>query len=321
MASKFNQRRYYEDPTALGVKSGMAAGEQWGNLVAGIGKAIEGAKQDQLANQLMNTGDTAPRAALVNPGVSPLTGDPNAIGPNVATTGSAPFSGGTSGINEAMKVAQLKKQLVDTDYEKALKESTIAAKIRSGRGVGRGSAGINPGQGNASAWISQSASSDDTSYGGRGGVRGGGKPAPYAPGSIDPETNPEADDFAKVRADFDNQYGKGRFDQFNANLPTLKPDEAGNYSITDPKSGAAIATVPSSDTNYWMQRSNAARVAAGQSPIGPLPPGTNPQSGKESGTQENPVLVTSNLQLRSLPFGAWIVGPDGRKAQKQTKTK
>ena len=66
------QSKYYQrvdirrqDPDA--VNRGLAAGENIGKLLGGLGTAIKGAQKDAIANRLMNTED-APRAALVSPG-------------------------------------------------------------------------------------------------------------------------------------------------------------------------------------------------------------------------------------------------------------
>jgi hypothetical protein len=81
--------------------------------------------------------------------------------------------------------------------------------------------------------------------------------------------------------------------------------------------GPPLLSFSPDEAKYWQNRYNAGNVSVGHPTVGPLPDGTNPNSGQPSGTQVNPVKVENNLQLRALPFGTWIQGPDGTVTQKK----
>ena len=312
--------------TTADWQRGEQAGGQVGKLIGAFADAINQAKQNKIANQLMaNQAISAQPGAGVTQDLGTLPADTSApsdftlpdstspVGNEDDTVGSLMPSGGVAEMQ--MRQAAAKEDL-ETQIKKAQLAKLLNPQAGAGRGGGSGAASPWLGGGNASSWMGQGA--------GAGGKRGAGagagrttKPEPYEPGSIDANTDPSADDFSKVRADFDNVYGKNMYDKFQANFSNLAPDEKGNFPIIG-KDGTPIATVPGSDAPYWLNRNNAARVQQGLSTIGPLPPGANPTSGKPSGSQENPIPVTNNLQLRALPFGTWITDPTtGQKKQKQ----
>ena len=151
------------------------------------------------------------------------------------------------------------------------------------------------------------------------GPRGGGtaKPAAYVAGSGDTENDESTDNFGQIRADFDDQHGKGSFDAFQAQNGGTKNAD-GSFSITD-KNGTPIATVQASDVPQWMQRVNAARVKRNQQPIGSLGTGQNPASNAPVGTVANPVVAQNTLHVRSLPFGTVVYDPNTKQAYTKQK--
>ena len=187
-----------------------------------------------------------------------------------------------------------------------------------------GGQGVRLGGGSSSRWLA--GNTGDGTGGGTGaaggrGPRGGGaaagKPAAYVGGSGDVENDESTDDPNQIAADFDSTYGqKGLYGKYASNLPSLKPDADGNYPLTDAK-GETIASIPKADAAVWQQRTNAARVKRGLSPIGPLGDGQNPTSNAPVGTAGNPVVAQSTLHVRSLPFGTVVYDPN----TKQTYTK
>lgn len=80
------------------VPSDYARGVQSAGWLTGAAKDIQDAinqqKMNKVANQLMNSGDYAPRAGLVSAGVDPATGKPNTIGADVSKVGTMPRTGG-----------------------------------------------------------------------------------------------------------------------------------------------------------------------------------------------------------------------------------
>lgn len=329
------------------VDRGFSAGQNFGKLIGqvmDIGKTI---KQNQVANQLMNTQD-APRAALVSPGVAPGStddttfdssqvaagdpdpdpistaissgGTPNVIDPSINTAGTAPATGGVA---ELKTRQDFQADQLDQAYKKAQLANLLAESQGTGRYAKRATPapqGVNIQGGSSSRWL-QNAPSDGSAPGGYGGpsrAGGGsraGKPAPYVGGTGDAENDDSLDDPNKVAADFDAAQGgkKGTYAAFLANLPNLKPDEQGNYTLTD-KNGNPSATVLAADVPYWMQRTNAARRAQGLTPVAmagvPFGQPANPASTVKPGSSaDNPIILQSKLQARSLPYGTFVKDP------------
>ena len=313
-----NYRPYYPRPVypraqgAGDAERGLQVGSQIGKLLGGFSEAIQGARQDAVANQLMNAGPTGQDTTPVNLGTLPadsaapqdLTMPDAGVGPDV---GSLMHTGG---------VAEMK--LRQSALQDQIRQAQLADELAKTAGTGRYAArakGVSPGVtatggGNTSRWFS--GGGQDGQGGGAGGgqrTTKGGKPPPYQPGSTDPENDESTDDPSQISADFDSTYGqKGLYGKYLANLPNLKPDEQGNYTLTD-KNGNTIASVPSSDAAIWQQRTNAARVKRGLTPLGPLGNGQNPTSNAPTGGPTNPVILQSKLHVRSLPFGTWVFDP------------
>lgn len=282
---------------------GRGGGIDIGKAISGLGKAFSGAiaqqKQDAVANQLLNSlpgAGGAPRAQWVG-GEAPEAGVP--------TYGTAPASGGEAELDTRIKAARLADELQQQQNRSQL------AEIRARGALGGGRAGRVLGSGDAGAWTAQGNAGDGGQGSGSGwGARGGkGQKQPkYEPGSGDIENDESTDDFGQIRADFDDAYGKGAYNKYAANFSSLKPDDQGNYTLTD-KSGNPEFSVPGADAPMWLNRTNAARVKRGMAPVGPKPSGSNPSSTAPAGSAENPFQPSSNLELRALPYDSYLIDP------------
>lgn len=341
-----NYRPYYprvygQQNQPISYAPELAAGEKFGGgLISGIGQAIEQNKMNAVANQLMNTANP-PRAALVSPGYAPAgspdmsvdtdpedteaatgyTADqidqtgtdqtaqpvPNVIPQGVSTTGTSPITGG---------VAEMK--LREQFAQSQLAQAAAAAKLA---GTGQYAARAKPVAQGVTATVGGSSSRWLAGAGGGQGpqaITKGAKPVAYQPLTGDVENDESTDNPMQIGADFDATYGqKGLYSKYLANISSLKPDAQGNFPLTDSK-GNVIATVPGADAPRWQQRTNAARIKGGLQPLGPLGTAQNPTSTAAPGSQTNPVVVNSKLQVRSVPFGTWVYDPgSGQTYQKQ----
>lgn len=309
-----------------------------GNVGADIVKAINATmiqnRQNAAANALMNQGPTGqPGGGITqNLGQLPSDGGPQdltmpantGLGPNV---GSLVHTGGTG---ELAMQQQLNQQNLADQVQRAKVGAQLAlTNQRLGLGGGRGGGGGGGGgggTGNANRWQQYLAQGGDGGQGSQNVPRGTktGKPAAYQPFQYDAATDPRADSFNNVAADFDSQFGKGMYGKVVPNLANVQPDDKGNYVIPSGKVdkdgnpvGPPLLTLSPNDANYWINRLNASRVAAGQQPIGPPAPGANPQSGQPAGTETNPYKPGDNLGLRALPYNSYVIDPQtGQTVQK-----
>src|SRR4029077_2168432 len=287
-----------------------------GDIIKAIGNTIQQNRQNAVANRIMNT-QTPPRAGAIGPVVDPATGQ---VTSNITpTVGTAPQTGGTGEL-------QMRQQMQQQDLADQLQRAKIAAQLalagkRGGGGGVRGGGGGGTGAGNASRW-QQYLGGDQSSTNVPQGTKKGGKPAPYKQGDIDPFTDPNADKFPVVQADFDAQYGPKAYARIAPNLPNATVDAKGNYVITDPD-GKTLMTLPPDQANYWLSRYNAASVRSGQQPIFTDKfPSANPNSGQPSGTEVNPYKPSNQLEARSLPYNSFFVDPNsGQVGQKLPEEK
>lgn len=324
------QSRYYryvtprrQTDTGADVQRGLQAGQQIGKLLGGLGSslssAIQSARQNKVANQLLaqnypdRPGGTDPDPDPVD-AQGNLTTDPSTPIPDVqlpAIQGN--FQGG---IDELKLRQQFEKENLANQIERARLENTGPYAKRA-QAVAPGVTAT--GGGSSSRWLSGGGENGGNQGGGQGGQGGrGGKPTPYQPGSGDVQNDESTDDSSQIAADFDNTYSqKGLYGKYLANIGSLKPDDQGNYPLTNSK-GEVIASVPGSDAAIWQQRTNAARLKRGLTPIGPLGDGQNPTSNAPVGSQTNPIIIQSKLHVRSIPFGKWVYDPNtGQTYQKQ----
>jgi hypothetical protein len=291
-------------------------GNVGGDLAKAIFNTIQQNRQNAAANQILNT-QTPPRAGALGPVVDPATGQ--VTGNITPTVGTPPQSGG-------MGELQMRQEQQKTDLENALQQAKIKAALalagkRTGGGGGGGDGGGGGGGGgNAARWKTYLGGGGDGGSAAAG--KKGGKPAPYEPGSIDPNTDPKADKFQVVQADFDAKYGKGAYAKIAPNLPNATVDDKGNYNITDAK-GNPVMTLPADQANYWLSRYNAASVRSGQQPIFTDKfPSANPNSGQPGGTEVNPYKPSNQLEARSLPYNSYFIDPStGQVGQKLPEAK
>ena len=325
MASSF--RPYYPrvqnrpqavDDAARGFQVGGMAGKALETLGTAIANARTQANQDQVANQLLNQDyPSTPADPNLDPDADMSTDLPEDVSTDVGGTADpgqqGNFQGGTAELTMRMQAA--KEQLSMQNIQQQIAQSKAATALAGQKGAGGG--GVRLGGGSSSRWL---AGDGAGGYGSssRGGAKSA-KPAAYVGGSGDVENDEGTDDPNQIAADFDSTYGqKGLYGKYASNLPSLKPDADGNYPLTDAK-GETIASIPKADAAVWQQRTNAARVKRGLSPIGPLGDGQNPSSNAPVGTAANPVVAQSTLHVRSLPFGTVIYDPNTK--QSYTKQK
>jgi hypothetical protein len=313
------------------VQRGMMIGSAFGKDIQGLGSALAGGIQEQQQNQVANQllAQYYPdQAGTTDPNADLSTDLPEDVSPDIGGTGTSDVQGNFQGGTAELKMRQdaAKQALGIQSVQAEIAQRQAAAKL-----AGTKAAGVSLGGGSSSRWLQ---GGGDGQGGQSGGQRGrGGKTPAYVAGSGDVENDESTDDFSQIRTDFDNQYGKGAFDQFQAEGGGQEQlDKDGNligYSITGPKTkaepdGKPIASVPVQDASMWMQRVNAARLKAGQQPVEKMigkdsvyGQPQNPGSTAKSGTAQNPIIAQSTLQVRSLPFGTVIYDPN----TKQTYTK
>jgi hypothetical protein len=134
-----------KERSAAAIGSGI---ESFGKSVAGIPGAIQSAQADKTANslssQLANSGNYAPHAALVNPGIDPITQSINTVkgpagnpfGVNPATQGAYTGSSGTppvvaqggmEGLKARIAIANLQReQSGGTPVQQAIEQARLA---------------------------------------------------------------------------------------------------------------------------------------------------------------------------------------------------
>src|SRR5215475_687001 len=271
-------------PVPSGAIDTRPTGDMGTDLVKLANAITQQRAQDALANQILNT-QAPPRAGLVAPGVSPTTGQPNVIRPGTPTFGSAPATGG-------MGELQMRQQLAQSDLADQLKRAQIAEHLARAQKL-------------TTPPREQPAKP--------------GKPGKYVAGSGDWANDSSTDRFNQIQADTDAQYGKNAYNSLVTNLNNIQDDGQGNLVVMQPDKSDPSKMVPvpigisTADGMRLMQRYNAARVASGQDPIYPkaypAPQGTNPNSGQPGGSTINPFAPKTNLEVRSLPYGSYIIDP------------
>jgi hypothetical protein len=327
MASNF--RPYYPrvygnrnvDPTNYSgaFSSGEVMGKDFGSTIATL---MNQGKQDKVANALLAQyyPDTAADPNL-DPNADLSTDLPEDVSTDVGGTASPGVQGNFQGGEAELQMRQqaAKDALSQQNVQNQIAKRQAAAKLASTK-----AAGVTVSGGSSSRW---QAGGGDNQGGGQRGGRNTKAPA-YVAGSGDVENDESTDDFGQIRADFDNQYGKGAFDQFQAEGGGQEQlDKDGNligYQIT--KGDKPLATVPVQDASMWMQRVNAARNKSGQQPLNKMigkdsvyGAPQNPGSTAAAGTQTNPIVLQSKLQTRSLPFGTWVTDPNTKQTYQKQK--
>ena len=325
-----NYRPYYPrrmapvqqvDDAARGFQAGNMIGKSLEGLSTAIVNAQQKSQQDQVANQLLNQDyPSTPADPNLDPDADMSTDLPEDVSTDVGGTASpgqqGNFQGGTAEL--ALRMQAAKEQLSNQTLQQQIAQRQAATALTNQKAAG--GQGVRLGGGSSSRWLSGNTGDGTvgtTGVGPRGRGPVAGKPAPYAANSGDVQNDESTDNPSQIATDFDSTYGqKGLYGKYASNLPSLKPDADGNFPLTDAK-GNTIASIPAGDAPIWQQRTNAARLKSGLTPIGPLGTGQNPTSNAPVGTAANPVVAQSTLHVRSLPFGTVIYDPN----TKQTYTK
>ena len=294
------------------VARGMQVGQQIGKLIGGVSGAIKSSQQDAAANALMNqqSTNTANAQAAADPDPDPLPDGSDNLNPTAATDPSGtqdptPFTGGVAGmkLQQQFQKDQLANQIQQAKYADQLASNTntgIYAKpaTPAPQGVqvsGNTSLWNQPGGGGINA---------PPASGGKAAT----KPQKYVAGSGDVENDESTDDATQIKTDFEALHGTGTFHKFANNAQV---DANGNYVVPGKGSGGTDAngnplppppelTIPKAEGDLFTQRVNAYKRKAGI----PYQPDLGGQ-----GTQDNPLPMTSKLQVRSLPQGTWVVDP------------
>ena len=314
---------------AGGWKIGEQIGSGLGQLAQAIGKVRTEAKQNAVANQLLQQGGWAPspRAGWVG-GAAPAAGIP--------TAGTRPANGGVEELN--MRIAEAKARQGLAQEQFGLQNAVAKQRLLEQAALGgrRGGAAGSPWGGGAAGasaapFLAQ-AGQQQRSAGARASA--GKKAAGYEPGSAHPDDPATYDRYNTLRADVDNQYGKGIYDKLVSSVgdvtidpKTGKPQSATpdelqvgpDYSMTFTPGGKTQAHIPGDDVKNFMTRYDAARVRNGQNPlfVDHYLQTQSPESGDPGGSAANPYKVQNNVQLRALPEGSHFINPkDGKIYQK-----
>lgn len=305
--SRFYKSTPITRPQSNDVERGLAVGKEWGSLLSSLGTAIKGARQDAVANRLMNSGAVAPRAALENAGTNPATGQLNLVPENVPIGGTTPLTGGVEGLKLQQEAA---KSALEDAYTKARTEHELAQATGTG-GYAKEAKTPKTGfriSGGTTPWT------PDATPGGSTG-KTGKEPKYTGGGDIN---NPENDNLDRIRIDFDQAHGKGMFDKFAAAYGNGQglTEGATSYDLKDAKDltgNTNLASISKDEGQIVLQRVNAARRRMNMPPAGSVGEGSYPGSSYEAGSEQNPILLSKNnkaLHLRSIPAGKWVRDPD-----------
>jgi hypothetical protein len=297
------------------VARGMQVGQSIGKLIGGVAGAVKSSQQDAAANALMNQQSTADAnaQAQADPDPDPLPDGTDNLNPTAATDPSGtqdptPFTGGVAGM-------KLQQQFQKSQLADQIQQASLADKLAQAAGTGRFAKRATPApqgvqvSGQTSLWNQPGGNAiTPPPTTGQTGQTGQTKPQKYVAGSGDYENDESTDDASQIKADFEALHGAGTFHKF-AN--SAQVDANGNYIIPGKGSGGTDAngqplppppelTIPKGEGDIYTQRINAYKRKSG------LPFTVNLGG---AGTQDNPLPMTTKLQVRSLPQGTWVVDP------------
>jgi hypothetical protein len=278
-----------------------------GELAKAIVNARAEAAKNQMANRMLNTA-YAPRAAFVG-GTQPKAGVPLA--------GTAPQTGGAPALQQAIEGQRL---LTSIQQQKTATETMALRRQAAAAGAGgRGGGPWSGGGGSASRYMQQ---------GGQGpwNQQGKGKgQAKYEPGSSTPD-QPNYYNYTTMRADIDNQYGKGTYDKLVGAQGKIEPDPAtgkpkpGVYEGVTVKDDGSLVfdkgpTISADHLPKLMARYDATSLKHGFKPVytGQYLGTQNPQSGSAGGSVTNPYTPKDTLEVNALPPGSYFVNPKDNK--------
>jgi hypothetical protein len=309
---RYNQPYQQQSNVSGAIDTGSKFGEQ-------VAKAMAQAKQNKIADQLAaQYGLYAPRAQWVG-GTQP------AAGVDMRGTSLAD-QGGVEGLKLRMAMANQQRTIQDAQAKQELARAVAAGKLAGGSSSSRWTK-----SGSSDSAVNRS--TDST-----------GKTAKYVPNSYDAETGTlngkrVADSMAYLRADIDENAGKGATDKLLAAIPLLQ-NQGGKLVVKDSGQGGTpqvrvesdgslsflnaqggiVNSVRPNTLNQAIKRYNALQVRNNGSTIpDPSLTGRYPDVTIPPGNEQNPYVLdpkNPNLTLKSIPNGKWFVHPDGRTIQK-----
>lgn len=301
------------------VDRGLKVGQSMGALIGQFTGAINQAKQNAVANQLLNkqfpdtttttdTGETDPDPDPVDESGEAIT-DPDTPIPDQELYTTQTEKGNLQGGVEELKTRQtMAKEVLDNAYKEAQTRHLIAQTEGTGpfaKFAKPVKQGVTPQPGDATAYRDYK----PNRVAGGGPVTGTtstrGRAGQVAAAPVRIGTEPVTDQ-GQLTNHFDATYGKGSFSKVMSNLDTAKPD--GDYFMVGP-SGKEIR-IPHNDAQTYAKQLNALRLKQGLTPF-PVP-GEDPSLGN---SQTNPYPTTNNLDVHSRPPGSWVRLPDNRIAQ------
>jgi hypothetical protein len=313
--------------------AGWGIGEKVGG---GLAEAYKNAMANKYANQIMNEMDSGQNTTPTDLGNVPGDGGDSSPAPDIGSTaGEEAYVTGEPVSGPGLPTPLPATTATDSDLARGI----AAARLQGGNSPSVGSVvhtggvqelnamkeGLAIQRDQAALALAQQKAQTPppVTQIGEGTFRGQtaqkpAKPQKYVPNSGDWENDSTTDDFNQVQADTDAQLGKGTYAQIIQNHNRLldakgnypAPDANGNYVIPlddkEPGKGRTI-TVSAGDFNRIIMRYNAARVRNGQAPVGPQPEGLHPETGQPAGSVANPYVPTSNLSIRTLPYGSYMI--------------
>ncbi len=327
MPFKYQPQRLYYPRRATpqdggDFERGWQIGSQIGKGLSGLAGAIQDARQNAVANQLMNT-QNPPRAALVSPGYSPGgdttdpnadlstdlpqdvspviggtdTGDmtPNVIPAGVPTYGTAPATGGIAEMKLRQEAA--KEQLNQQNIQSEIAKRQAAANLANIR-TGLAARGTQPQGGNASAWSGYGQSQGQPTAKGK-------TVAPTGPLNTTPLT-----DFSQLQQHINGMYGKGTYESIVNNLDSADTTTNPGY-VTFADSKGNQQKIPSSEFGIYQKQYNALRISKGLPPVY-----GKGQDATVGDSATNPIPITNDLDAATVPPGKYFRRPDGQIGQR-----
>jgi hypothetical protein len=183
---------WYQQNSQANQQLGKGITDAASDISNAVKTAQQNSQANQVASQMDNSGNYAPRAALVSPGTNPITGAINAVRPGTNTSGSAPVqaTGGVPGLELQMAV------------KKAQQESTAATAENQLKGAQTDYYGAHADYMRQQPGIQKAANT------------AAAKAARES--QVDAEKN--ADTIPRLQKDIDDSYGQGTFQKFTTAL-------------------------------------------------------------------------------------------------------